>query len=212
MNKIILIGGTPRCGKTTLAEKISKEYGMSWLSTDALESIAHQYTPENDRATLFPKSEMRKKTNRNNDELYEKYSVEEILESYEQQAKATGKAITSIVEYAIKDDWSYVIEGYHITPELISQIETTHQNQISSVILINTNTGDLIERSRSSTTKNDWVRDGTKNNETYEKVGAMISLYSERLLKEAQKHDVKVVDMGDSFDTRFDEVFQSLTR
>lgn len=122
--KLILIGGTPRTGKTTLAQKIAEELGVSWMSTDALEAIAHRYTPPDLAAKSFPKSEMRKATEYSNDAFYDTYSTNEIVESYSKQAKTTSEAIESLAEYASKEDWGYVIEGYHVTPLLLAKFET----------------------------------------------------------------------------------------
>ena len=34
---IYLIGGPPRCGKTTVASKLSLDTGIPWVSTDTIE-------------------------------------------------------------------------------------------------------------------------------------------------------------------------------
>jgi 2-phosphoglycerate kinase len=39
MNKIILIGGAPACGKTTVAARLSRELGIPWISTDSIRHI-----------------------------------------------------------------------------------------------------------------------------------------------------------------------------
>ncbi len=36
---IYLIGGPPRCGKTTLAKEMSKKLEIPWISSDALEVV-----------------------------------------------------------------------------------------------------------------------------------------------------------------------------
>jgi len=38
MKKIILIGGAPTAGKSYVAEKIAKELGIPWISTDTIEN------------------------------------------------------------------------------------------------------------------------------------------------------------------------------
>ncbi|OGF22453.1 hypothetical protein A2Y83_04145 [Candidatus Falkowbacteria bacterium RBG_13_39_14] len=40
---IYLIGGPPRCGKTTLAKEMSKKLRIPWVSTDALEVVTRAY-------------------------------------------------------------------------------------------------------------------------------------------------------------------------
>ena len=70
MSKIILIGGPPRCGKTTLAQKISKEIGIMWVSTDAFDDIAQGYVSGDKKDSLFPKTDLRIKSGGGYDEMY----------------------------------------------------------------------------------------------------------------------------------------------
>lgn len=209
--KIVLIGGVPRTGKTTLAQKISRDIGLSWISTDALESIAHSYTPSESESTLFPKATLKKTTDRTNDDFYNQYSTEEIVTAYMQQADTTAKAITALATYANKDGWGYVIEGYHVTPKLIAELQ--NKNIIfSSVILINSNPLEAIERSRKSDVKNDWIRDGTDQEETFQKIAAVICKHSERLQIEANKFGVPVVDMGTDFESKLNIAYETLIK
>jgi len=209
--RIILIGGVPRTGKTTLAQKISHDMGLSWISTDALESIAYSYTSPENESALFPKAHLKKSTDRTNDDFYDMYTTEEIVDAYTQQADTTAKAIVALVTYADKGGWGYVIEGYHITPKLIAELRNKGI-AFSSIILINTKPHEAIERSRTSTTKNDWVRDDTHREETFSKIATVISAHSNRLLVEAEKLDVTVVDMSLDFESRFNDVYESLVK
>lgn len=73
---IYLIGGPPRCGKTTLAKEMSKKLRIPWVSTDALEVVTRAYVDKGKWQTLYPYSFVRKKGgNRNNDEFYSSYSA-----------------------------------------------------------------------------------------------------------------------------------------
>jgi cytidylate kinase len=57
---IYLIGGAPRCGKTTIAKKLSKKLLISWISADTIESMIATNTSSRDIIKLFPKSIIRK--------------------------------------------------------------------------------------------------------------------------------------------------------
>jgi len=208
--KLILIGGVPRTGKTTLAKKLASDLGISWISTDALESIAHSYTPAEAVEERFPKSIMRRETNRNNDDFYATYSISEIVDSYCTQADTASNAIEALAEYADKEGWGYVIEGYHITPQLLAKLRDT-VIQFSSVILVNTNPQEAIERSRQSDVKSDWVRDNTKSEETYSKICESIQEHSGRLIKAAQEYDIQCLDMSEDFEVRIEEIYTLLT-
>ncbi|MES2135123.1 MAG: hypothetical protein V4449_02700 [Patescibacteria group bacterium] len=211
MGKIILIGGPPRSGKTTLAQKISEETGISWVSSDALDDIAKRYVPESDLERLFPKTTLRIKSGGENDGMYVAFSIEEIVSAYIKQAETIHKAIESFILCANVEDWNYVIEGYHVTPKLIAKLRSENIDT-SSVMLISTKAEEVIERSIKSDTKQDWLRDNTKNQETFQKIADMISLFSKKLKQEAEENGIKVIDTSENFETKFQEAFDYLIK
>ena len=211
MSKIILIGGPPRCGKTTLAQKIANEIGIMWVSTDALDDIAQNYVLENKKDSLFPKTALRIKSGGENDEMYAAFSVESIVSAYRKQAETVHKAIESFVACANKEGWDYVIEGYHVTPKLISKLRAKDP-KILSTILINTKAEEAIKRSMESKVKNDWLRDKTKKKETFSKIAVMIDLYSKELKQEAEEFNASVIDIGEDFHGKLNEAFELLVR
>ncbi len=209
MSKIILIGGPQRCGKTTLAQSVSKELNIPWITTSTLEAVVRRYTPIEQENELFPKSMLRKKTDGGNDNMYSTYSAEKIVESYFKQSDTVSDAIRGFVTHVSQQDWGYILEGYHVTPKLLAQIKSDGL-AVESIILINTNPNELINRSLSSKVTHDWLRDEISNKDNYTKIGEMITLYSNTLNKEAKKHGISVVDMGQDFQKSFSEVFDSL--
>jgi adenylate kinase family enzyme len=54
--KVYLIGGPPKCGKTTLAKIMSKRFSIPWISADTLQNIASVYIPEEEHTKYFPHS------------------------------------------------------------------------------------------------------------------------------------------------------------
>jgi 2-phosphoglycerate kinase len=209
MSKIILIGGPQRCGKSTLAQSLSMELNIPWITTSTLEAVIRIYTPKEEDQKLFPKSMLRKKGDGGNDHMYSTYSAEKIVESYFEQADTVSGGIRAFVKNIYQQDWNYILEGYHITPKLVAQIKNDGFD-VDSIILVNTNPDELIHRSLSSKTKHDWVRDEIREKGNYTKIGEMITLYSNTLITEAKKYDVRVVDMGQDFQKNFNEVFESL--
>lgn len=199
MNDIILIGGVPRSGKTQLARRLSRELSVPWVSTDALEAIAHRYVPNEDADSVFPKAAMRRETKCSNDLLYGTYTTEEILDSYMRQAEATAPGISALVGYAAKEGWGYVIEGYHVTPALVSELG--EQGCVcEAAFLVNSSPHAALNHSMTSSVASDWVRDRTESVDTLEKIADMITLFSTQLTHDAKGCNMPVFDVGASFE------------
>ncbi len=209
MSKIILIGGPPRSGKTTLAKTISEKLNAVCVSTDDIDDGLKERLPKEEVERLFPKTALRLRSGGGNDEMYSSFTTDEIVSAYLKQAEAAWLAVSDLVSSAIREKRNCVIEGYHITPKLIAKLHADNLD-FSSVVLVSTVGEDAIERSMKSDTKSDWLRDKTKRPETFQKVANMISLFSERLLQEAEGHDVKIIDMSEDFQAKFEEAMDCL--
>ena len=197
---IYLIGGPPRCGKTTIAKKLSKDLGISWLSADTLESVASLYVPKKDRATHFPKQKVRKNTKQSNDVMYNKYSADEIAKLYIKQSKISFPAIKIVAEISLIEGHDYIIEGHQIHPKLIREIITKFgKGNIKALVMTRFDTKEIVEGCKKYKAKNDWFMQKTKNKETYNKIANMIGEYSEYFKTEAQKHKIKIVNMDNDF-------------
>ncbi len=196
---IYLIGGPPKCGKTTLAKYLLKEKGVPWVSTDTLQNIVKAYTKEKDFVKLFPSSVQRCDTN---DEKYSKFSSDEIINAYRIQARTIWDAIDMFVVSEMTDENDFVIEGYHIEPELIAKLNKKYEDEIQSIFLVKKNEVKFVENIKESSTPNDWIVENTKENETYNKIAKMISEYSEIFEKEAQKYNLDIINMDDDFERK----------
>lgn len=91
MNKIILIGGAEGTGKSTLAEQLSKHFGIPWFSTDQIRTIVHTRMSEEEKE--------------NKEELYE----------------AVWKGVKALVDRPFPWEKGGVIEGTGILPELVAR-------------------------------------------------------------------------------------------
>ena len=73
---IYLIGGPPKCGKTTLAKKLSKYLGIQWVASDTLQVVAREYVSKyaskQEMDKLYPHNAQKGKTN---DETYSETSA-----------------------------------------------------------------------------------------------------------------------------------------
>ena len=194
---IYLIGGPPKCGKTTLAKKLSKAKGIPWVSTDTLQNVFLPYLSKKDAAKLFPTSRQRGKSN---DEKYNKFTSKEIISAYRKQAKTCFKAIDMFAVSEITDGNDYIIEGYHIEPEVAMNLQNKYKGKIKSIFLGKTDEEKFIANIRKSSTPNDWIIARTKNQDTYKKIAKMICGYSKIFEKEAIKSKRRFLNMDDNFE------------
>jgi 2-phosphoglycerate kinase len=196
---IYLIGGPPKCGKTTLAKKLSKTFGMPWVSTDTLQCVIKPYT---NKESFLP--------SKNNDEKYARYSSAEIIEDYQRQAKTVYQAIEMFAVCEITDGNDFIIEGYHVEPELVAELNSKYPGKIKSVFLIKYDREKFVGDIKKSTTPNDWIIARTNNEETYQKIAEMICEYGKFFENEAKKYSFKVLNMDDDFDDRIKEAVDHL--
>lgn len=207
---IYLIGGPPKCGKTTLAKKISKKFGIPWISADTLQIVARAYMNKDEVAKKFPLTTARKKY-KNNDDFYNKYSDKEIVKLYTMQAKVCYDAIDMVSICEITDGNDYIIEGYQVEPKLVVKLQKQYGKQnIKAVFLAKHKVETIVEDFKKSTTPNDWIIAKTKNKETYIKIAQMIAEYSKYFSIETKKCNFKVFATDEDFNKQLNNISQSI--
>ena len=208
---IYLIGGPPKCGKTTLAKKLSKELEIPWISVDTLQSVVYAYTNKKEISKKFPWGEIRKKTRGSNDLAYNKYSSREIVDFYKKQAKISYKAIEMVAASEISDGNDYIIEGYQVEPRLVKKLLDEYgKNKIKAVFLIRTDKSKFLEDMQKSSAPNDWILARTKKDETFPKIAEMICEYAKQIKKDTVKYGLKVFDMNRNFREKLEAVTEYL--
>jgi 2-phosphoglycerate kinase len=131
MNKIILIGGAPTVGKSFIAQKLSEELGIPWISTDDIrEKVKSDNVQEKDK---YPKlfyfhNAVAEEYLQNNSA--EQIVVDQNLESHE---------IWSDIEKFIlsnAENSAYIIEGVAILPELVQKSFGSNKN-VKAIFILN---------------------------------------------------------------------------
>ncbi len=207
---IYLIGGPPKCGKTTLAKRLSKSKNIPWVSTDTLQCVIKPYINKKDFSKIFPTSFQRCNCN-NNDEKYSQYSTNEIIKAYQQQAKTSYEAIDMFAICEITDGNDFIIEGYHIEPKLVAELNKKYPNKLRNIFLIKSDESKFVSDIKKSTTPNDWIIARTNNEGTYGKIAKMICEYGKFFEKESKKYDFKVLNMDNDFDNQINKAIDDLT-
>lgn len=204
---IYLIGGPPKCGKTTAAKLLLREHGIPWISTDALETIIYPYIPAKKHATAYPHSYRKGNTN---DETYAMYTAKEIMEGYIAQSATVHPAIEAFIESERADGNDYCIEGYHITPAFAAHMQEKFTGNVCSAFLVRTDPIILQKDFSKSATPNDWILRKTKKQETFEKIASMICLYGTWTTEEAEKYQVPIYRMEGTFDAMIQKIALNL--
>ena len=208
---IYLIGGPPKCGKTTLAKALSNKLQIPWVSSDTLQVIARAYINKyaaDKQAILFPHKASK---GQNNDETYSNYTPEQITQNYIIQGKTSYPAIDMFSICEITDGHDYIIEGYHITPECAADlIQKYGTNNFQVIFLTKFDTDKFLKDINKSTTTNDWILAKTHKPETFAKIAQMVSLYSHYFDSEAKKFNFPVLNMDTNFESQVQDYINKL--
>jgi len=212
MDKMIyLIGGAPRCGKTTLARKISNELEISMLPADYIKSAVSNYIPKEELSSKLPVVNIRRE-NKSNDYLYSQYSAKEIVDFYYAEAETVWPAIKSIISYAIQDDHNIVIEGYQITPTLLHTITASELENIKTLFLYKKDKQLIAEALINSKTPSDWAKKKTKDHDTFYKISEMIKFFGDRTKKEAEQYGFPTFNMDTDFEDQLNKITENLNK
>ncbi|HCW32113.1 MAG: hypothetical protein UT36_C0002G0009 [Candidatus Peregrinibacteria bacterium GW2011_GWF2_39_17] len=210
---IYLIGGPPKCGKTTLAKNLSKHLGIQWVASDTLQVVTMdyvwKYAPKKFNE-LYPHNAMKGETN---DETYTLISSKLIAKNYIKQAKTSYAAIDMFSICEIKDGNDYVIEGYHVTPQLAAQlIKKYGRKHFQVLFLVKSDMEKFVNDVKKSSTPNDWILAKTQKKETLNKIAEMINYYGQFFDKEAKKYGFKILNMDKNFGGQLKKAIELLTK
>ncbi|MBD3270366.1 hypothetical protein GF376_02470 [Candidatus Peregrinibacteria bacterium] len=207
-----LIGGAPRCGKTSLSKAISKKTGCPWISGDTMEGIVRQYVAAGDLDKLFPKNVMRRLTEGSNEKMYNSYSSEEIAKAYLEQGKTSHKAIEAFAASEIVTGHDYVIEGHQVHPDLADALIKKFGRENFRVLFLGKTDLDGLVRGFSLNIANDcWIKNKSASTDIYPKIAEMIAEYSRFFKFEAKKLGFDYLEIGcENFSEQLDDMAKNL--
>ncbi len=206
---IYLIGGSPRCGKTKVAKALAQRNNVPWFPADYLGAAVFQYIPENERDAKFPLRAIRDQ-NPSNDFRYSNYSPEEIVGFYHTQAKSVWQGLKAFIEYAAHDKQDFILEGYQITPELLSELGEETKKSIKPVFLYKQDESDIESGIKKNVDPGDWLVNNTVDPATFSKVAKSINIFGTKTLNEARSHHMTCFNMDGDFDSKVEEVVSYL--
>lgn len=193
---IYIIGGAPRCGKTKLAQKLSKKLNIPIFSTDQLRKDILKCTPCNKIDIKFPFEKMFQGDKV--DDFFANYTARDILNADLREARSIWKIIKNFIEDKILLNQDYIIEGVHLLPKYVTQLPKLSK-KLKILYIGKIDTNKILQGLRRNTDKNDWILGHIYKQRSLLKAAEMVRLYSKYFLREAKKHHFKFVNTEDDF-------------
>jgi 2-phosphoglycerate kinase len=188
---LFVIGGPPRCGKTTVAQRLTSLRPCSRVPTDYLGTAFTNYIPPTELPTRYPDWQTATV-----DARYERYTAVDIITNYRTKAATSWPGIRDFLSYALYDQHDMVVEGYHLEPAFVAELVAAHpQFAIHALFLYRTDTAQLQDDLRRSTDPEDWVLRSATTPRTFQRIAAMVADYSTFFVQEARVYGFPVVTM-----------------
>jgi len=130
--KIILIGGAPTSGKSTVAEAVAQHFKLPWISTDQIREVMRVVAKREDSPKLFtPEGYTAER-------FLTEFSAEQIADMELEQGEAVWPGIKAFIENDYTWRQGFVVEGVNILPHLVKQ-DFGHKENVRAVFLVDEN-------------------------------------------------------------------------
>jgi 2-phosphoglycerate kinase len=135
--QIILIGGAPTVGKSTLARALATELDLPWISTDTIRGMMLKLSGREEGSVPGRSSPMTA------EEYLTTYSAREIVERQNRESEEVWAFVRALID--TDDTWgSFIVEGVAILPHLVAR-DYGGNEEIKSIFLV-TGSADRIRR------------------------------------------------------------------
>ena len=196
MHMIYIIGGAPRCGKTKLAQKLSKKLNIPIFSTDQLRKDILKSTPYNKIDIRFPFEKMFQGDKV--DDFFANHTAKDILNADLRESRSLWKIINDFIEDKIHLNQDYIIEGVHLLPKYINLLPKLGE-KFKIMYIGKIDTDKILYGLKRNTDKNDWILGHIYKRRSLLKAAEMVSLYSKYFFREAKKYHFKFINTEDDF-------------
>ena len=178
--KVILIGGAPGTGKTTLGSALAVKLGITSLSIDDLRTAAQAVTTPESHPGLHIMRGM----------AYQEYFTNSSLEQLKTDATAQHEAVWPVVKRVISKhaDWgsAIVIDGWHLRPDKVAQLEL--DNVWAAWIVVTDSVLELRERKNVN-----WLRSSSDPEKMLENFLARSLWYNELIRELARDFQMNIL-------------------
>lgn len=112
--RVVLIGGAPTVGKSTVAQMVARELDLPWISTDQIRETMRLVASRNEYPTLFdPEGYTAER-------FLNEFPPEQIVEMEMKQAEPVWRGVRQFIDDTYTWSNGVVVEGVSILPHLIA--------------------------------------------------------------------------------------------
>lgn len=204
---LYLIGGPPRCGKTTLSNRLAKLLQIPYFSIDHIASVIPPYISAERQDESFPLRALRQQVNNDNDRFFETHSPEGIVAIYQKQAATCWPGVRNFIDYAIEDEHGLILEGWQLLPRFLAAIPPAKRSgNVQIRYLYKTSVPDIVLGLKANDPVNDWVLRHTKEESSYGRIAQMISCFGHAIEREAGELGFEAINMDYDFDEKISDL------
>lgn len=186
---IILIGGAPTTGKSTMAKLLANHLNLPWISTDQIRDTMKATVTRQNYQKLFGPEGF--DTPESSIDFYKKYSREEVVQIMMDEAEASWVAIKKFIEEKNRLTEGFIIEGVHILPYLVAR-DFKLAKGVKPLFLVDKD-ADRIQAVIA--TRGLWSKTEKYPDEVKEKELEWVTLFSQKMKTDAIEHQLPWVEM-----------------
>ncbi|MGD2137100.1 MAG: zeta toxin family protein [Gammaproteobacteria bacterium] len=133
---ILLIGGAPGCGKSTTATMLASRLDIvRTQSTDMLREVMRTMIPEQLLPVLHHSSFAAWKALPGKPGMLSRVSEALLVQGYRSQADLLSVAIEAVIQRALRERVSLILEGVHVHPSFIAELKDTGDAVVIPIML-----------------------------------------------------------------------------
>lgn len=205
---IYLIGGSPRGGKTILAEKLSKTTKTPYISTDYLKLMLRPYFTGAKKEKMFPFDKIWKKLTR--EKFFQTHTGKDMLYMDTYEAKIIWPGVKLFITHLAKGKIDYIVEGVHLLPKYVKYFKDNPN--IEMIFLAKNDEKEIYKGLFKNRGRKDWIMDKLKNKNIVKLVAKNLSTYGPYFEKETKKYKLKLINTEKDFTKQINKAIKILTK
>jgi hypothetical protein len=201
---IILIGGSPRTGKSTVSKRLMKQLGLPWVSTDAFGSVASRLLPPAERAVKFPYKGF------TSAEQMSEMASEQRLAWQITEAESTKDFVRYFIDFQAGVGEGVIVEGVHLLPSHVREMmaDENLRDKLRVTFVLTVDPQVQLAAMKASQSPNDWLSGAS--DETYRAVADLAVRYSQWLRAECDRYGLPYVLRQGDFAAENERLIASL--